>query len=594
MKTLPLLAIALIIVILTACGGDTPASQPAQPTSAPGVTSTPVPAPTRPQRIQGLGATPTQPAPTSQAPGSTLPPRPVDTTPRPLPQQTAPADTATPAPGSTPADDIPIEALIPENPQTDDTVLLQDIYAYVDLDQFALDPKAPIDLPPTAVYRDNPASMTMDQLKRHLPAHLPQGERDPTIYRQPFPYEAIKDHPYLHVFPELETAVHQNSKRGNGPLSQVNYPSERYSKGGTANGIAHFIRQPWFETSSSDQLWFGNNSTRTVLLQAVTQALEDAKYPATQRFPSFWLGRELKYWDLSAYLSRPFRYNRGVYNIPLRGTHETPITHWELVHPQLPIIKITSYTSTILPLITGYPELDEMSPETLIKGIELFNDYSDKRRIQTRRITELTTEQILQRRLNETPAESLEEIRFFAAIPPPTIFATSFVISFQHRWTSFDEPNRRFNRFRDQITPSCHPPGAIHCLFPNYWHTTDYMQHRIIGPVVVQVYESEVIQPGIYSATPRMTEWEAPEYVLPQSVLTKLTEMEAPRLRYYPDQAIENWWEEEGKAYWFEHNRLHNFPDPNFPLPGHVLAYLESEGPGTEIWEHYEMDANDW
>ena len=52
-------------------------------------------------------------------------------------------------------------------------------------------------------------------------------------------------------------------------------------------------------------------------------------------------------------------------------------------------------------------------------------------------------------------------------------------------------------------------------LFQNYWHNTDYMQRRIIGPMVVQVYESDVIQPGIYSFIPKVSHWEAPGYIVP-------------------------------------------------------------------------------
>ena len=37
--------------------------------------------------------------------------------------------------------------LIPEDPETNDEVLLQDIYALMDLDRFALDPGAPIPIP---------------------------------------------------------------------------------------------------------------------------------------------------------------------------------------------------------------------------------------------------------------------------------------------------------------------------------------------------------------------------------------------------------------------------------------------------------------
>ena len=55
--------------------------------------------------------------------------------------------------------------------------------------------------------------------------------------------------------------------------------------------------------------------------------------------------------------------------------------------------------------------------------------------------------------------------------------------------------------------------GGKHQNFPNYWHSSDYMQHSIIGPVVV--HESEVVESGIYAVTPRVTNWEAPGPIAP-------------------------------------------------------------------------------
>ena len=49
---------------------------------------------------------------------------------------------------------------------------------------------------------------------------------------------------------------------------------------------------------------------------------------------------------------------------------------------------------------------------------------------------------------------------------------------------------------------------------PNQWDDTDYMQHRIIGPVVLTVHKSPVLQPGTYSRIPRITHWEAPGHIL--------------------------------------------------------------------------------
>ena len=48
---------------------------------------------------------------------------------------------------------------------------------------------------------------------------------------------------------------------------------------------------------------------------------------------------------------------------------------------------------------------------------------------------------------------------------------------------------------------------------PGEWHYTDYMQHKIIGPVVIQIHKSPVLEPGIYSAVPSTNHWEAPGHI---------------------------------------------------------------------------------
>ena len=110
-----------------------------------------------------------------------------------------------------------------------------------------------------------------------------------------------------------------------------------------------------------------------------------------------------------------------------------------------------------------------------------------------------------------------------------THYGVSFVISFQNRWESFTDPNRWLIRFQDDLLSN--NAGAlknyaffqprigaineeIHELYPYYWHTTDYMQHRIIGPVVLNVYESDVLEPGVYSMKPRIDHWPAPGYIV--------------------------------------------------------------------------------
>ena len=71
-----------------------------------------------------------------------------------------------------------------------------------------------------------------------------------------------------------------------------------------------------------------------------------------------------------------------------------------------------------------------------------------------------------------------------------TKYSVSFVISLQNRWASFDDPNRWIIRFKDDLEAYGQPWMLDPELpYPNYWDDTDYMQHRIIGPVVLTVHE---------------------------------------------------------------------------------------------------------
>ena len=176
-----------------------------------------------------------------------------------------------------------------------------------------------------------------------------------------------------------------------------------------------------------------------------------------------------------------------------------------------------------------------------------------------------------------------------------TRFSVSFVAAFQHRWTSFQDPNRRIIRFEEHYTrmetrmgrfrrnPKGRksPQGSQgminrekHKNFPNYWHSSDYMQHSIIGPVVVHVHESEVIEPGIYSAVPSVTSWEAPGPIAQDEHLT-MAKNRVERIIPFTYQA--------------------GWPNPNWPLPGHVMTNNNSK-PGSDNWEKV-MEAHgdyDW
>ena len=172
-----------------------------------------------------------------------------------------------------------------------------------------------------------------------------------------------------------------------------------------------------------------------------------------------------------------------------------------------------------------------------------------------------------------------------------TRYSVSFVVSFQNRWASFDDPNRWIVRFQEDLELYRNPPWKLdpELPHPSYWDDTDYMQHRIIGPVVLTVHEypgnrAPTLQPGTYSRTPRISRWEAPGHILTDAqvdtrstrglnILNPLTRRTKDRIvRLWPDLSA---------------------PNPGFPLPGHVLAGPE-QGPGTEAWREHGMDGHEW
>ena len=601
MNKLISLAIILTLLALTAaCGGGNTGQPPPQapptaaaatapttpapsgqtsanptPSSGSGPANTPIPVPTRPQRIQGLGATPT----TQASPASPATPEPTSTGP------TA-NQTATPT-GQAPRDaDIPVDNLVPTNPQTNDQVLPQDIYALMDLSEFALDPSDPI---PIAITKSNGRLI-----------ERPDDLDDVTSQRLLTAFEPAEDHPYLFLFPQLQRLLDD---------IPPNDRADSYTKYSVwdISRIGWFLHHPWFEavrrnhqlsgsTDENNHFWFGNNSTRGTLAQAVANALEQAKNPAAELWPTYWGGDHavtysstpgkltgnLRTWDLETYLRNPHDRIDGRADINSEdGYNNFPQTRWEFVHPMLPIFKVTSYVHTKLPFITGYQELRE-DPE-------------------------------INRSLNSSQ------------IVRPTIFAVSFVIAFQNRWTSFDDPDRFFFKYEEFFKNSYPKDKETHELFPNYWHPSDYMQHSIIGPVVVQVYESETyesntFQPGIYSATPRVTRWEAPGHIVPidtieidwkEAYIRTGVDRHIRDLEYKGDQAsdeqIERWTKEREESFdTFYRQRMLNWiyrpkhtahgailMSVNFPLPGDILVH-GGTGPGTDSWEVFQMDGKEW
>ena len=228
-----------------------------------------------------------------------------------------------------------------------------------------------------------------------------------------------------------------------------------------------------------------------------------------------------------------------------------PQIHWEFVHPELPIVRVAAL----------YDHYDIVLP------------YSTQQRD--------------------------EETAFLNA---PTFMTIEFVIAFQHRWTSFSDPNRWAIKFKDDLKVpeqdntlwdlrlcgenNCtwkHRNGALdpkmNSIYPNYWHTTDYMQHSLIGPVVLSVRKSyESLEPGVYSQIPSVTQWQAPGPIITrEQALTP--PLEINRHEKEANQPLTRY----RQKYPFP-----NSPNPGYPLPGHVLTY-ENTGPGSPYWQEYNL-----
>ena len=592
-KLITAAAIILSMLAASACGGDNPGTgEQANPTPIP--IEVPLQAnpqdntaqaqePERPQRMDFLLTPTVQPAAT---------PRPTRTS---RPAGTDETSNSGQGAGTQDAETLSPEDLVPDNPQLTDQILLQDIYGQMDLAEFALDPDRPITLPERHTRQSNYERNAVRPIK----SEFSMGE--------------TARHPYLFLFPglrhEVEAELARDDQRDRieyDPYNPTVHPTIRGDNSRKRreevlfpayDPATTFIYFPWFEPISLQrgdwetlpvwatgepfdppdmsnaalyqvygEHWFGTNSTRGVLSKTVAEVLEEATYPAVHSHPLIWRDKKKyspskheakrewkeKEWKLDSYLRTTIQ---GVNGLPISrsdlvafdGTfekparyktpypYETPRIEWEILHPKLPIIRVTSHVNTILPLaVPGTPD------------------------------QELTG----------------------------TLYSVSFVFSLQNRWASFTDPNRHLVRTQDSMVsrnskrvgaPTYSRYGVsngaadpeIHAQhYPNYWHNSDYMQHRIIGPVVVTVHHSDVLQPGTYSAIPRITGWEAPGPVLDDKHVTRPSGYNSSVLEY-------NIFPLPGKA------------NPGWPLPGHVLTNDRTH-PGTDVWREAGLDGYDW
>ena len=143
-------AIVLAAAMLAACGGgngpetekNVERGESGSATAAAAPTKTPETEPARAQRLDHL-----LPSPTAKpdAAATKTRPRATDATEtKAAENQRRPESQETESAVAPASPRLNIADLVPENPQTNDQVLLQDIYDQIDLEQFALDPGEPI------------------------------------------------------------------------------------------------------------------------------------------------------------------------------------------------------------------------------------------------------------------------------------------------------------------------------------------------------------------------------------------------------------------------------------------------------------------
>ena len=553
-------AITMVIALFAACGsGDEPrnstdAEMETSRTETGATARTPEPMPTRPKRIDHLLTPTALPGAIKEKPAKTGEPEAKQVGREPASNGAAKAVTGDPT---------TIAGLVPEDPRTNDRVLLQDIYAQIDLEQFALDPDQPI---------------------------LQQGSRDE---RNLMPYPMIHRHPYLHLFPELEIRVSKQEKEDiwYTPYGEYGRFGTDWVKdiSGTRNGLIYFIYNPWFEpvfpeddkrtthlnvgpsfssyyeNDGAGPYWFGNNSVRGVLAETVAELLEEAKLPSAEPAQALWFGEDRKgTTDLRAPERKKLTMEEFISTIIssedgwscyehhskceiMEEPHITPWVEWEILHPQLPILKITAHADQTLPLAPA--GLEKIPRDDVLREMREFRQIADM----------------------------------------STKYSVSFVISLQNRWASFDDPNRWIIRFKDDLEVYRSQPWTLdpELPYPNHWDDTDYMQHRIIGPVVLTIHEYEtedgaipVLKPGNYSRVPSIAHWEAPGHILTDE--QKRT-IKKERFHVYenPDRLTLKVWPDMAT------------PNAGFPLPGHVLTGPK-QGPGTRAWKKYGMEGYDW
>ena len=212
---------------------------------------------------------------------------------------------------------------------------------------------------------------------------------------------------------------------------------------------------------------FGAGSLKTNLLNAVVKVITNNLTPEAQFFPIL-QQTGLAPDNLRDHLSFGYRFGMSDYmernwrNPPSNVIPNlAPASQANFIHPELPILQVVSSVDTRLPY--------SLDPEN----------------------------------------QSIKEL------PQANIWLV-FNLALQRRWDTFDDPRRDIIQYAAAYLDYPKPPyrglsglergeldPALDALYPNYWHTTDYMHHSVLGPVAVIIDRLDanaqaVVKPGIY------------------------------------------------------------------------------------------------
>ena len=344
-----------------------------------------------------------------------------------------------------------------------------------------------------------------------MPLDLRNKPVDP--WQMVYPDDLEYNHPFRHVFPTLDRGV-----RTNDGTSGVEFSLYGPGRQDSPHGLSAFLAAPWFQMLNNPYDWdglrcpcqFGEGSIRSILLDAVVRAVSesltvDAQHRILPNDPV------LEHDNLRQYLSYGYRdHPDGSSSTGLEQAYGDPApfraaqSTIRFIHPELPIIQVESTNETRLPYT-----LDPADFESL-----------------------------------DVPAVSISVV---------------FNLSLQRRWETFDDERRDIIRYHHvyQELPQGNGffPGdpvaygqldpARSQLYPNYWHSSDYMHHRILGPVAVRIatmgHDGSLVKDGTYWIETTRDYW-------PPAPEESPAEVELPGQRPLPDNDNEGW-----------------------PLPGHIV-----------------------